>query len=186
MTVLAPSSAQELSVMFEDALATTDGPVAIRFPKTKARAARPDEVGSGLRARRAREGDGQVAILSVGKLLDAAEEAADALAAEGVSATVWDVRVCKPLDPEMLADAARHRVVVTAEDGIREGGVGSAIADAVGGSGSLEGAPRVIVLGTPIEYLAHGKPDAILGELGLDGTGIADAARRVLGSTVRS
>jgi 1-deoxy-D-xylulose-5-phosphate synthase len=93
------------------------------------------------------------------------------------------VRVCKPLDPEMLADAARHRVVVTAEDGIREGGVGSAIADAVGGSGSLEGAPRVVVLGTPIDYLAHGKPDAILAELGLDAGGLAAAARRVLGAT---
>jgi 1-deoxy-D-xylulose-5-phosphate synthase len=172
--------------MFEDALAITDGPVAIRFPKTTARTALPDQVGSGLRARKAREGDGEVAFLAVGKMLAAAEEAAEALAADGVSATVWDVRVCKPLDPEMLADAARHRVVVTAEDGIREGGVGSAIADAVGGSGTLEGAPRVIVLGTPIEYLAHGKPDAILGQLGLDGAGLADAARRVLGADVRS
>jgi len=38
------------------------------------------------------------------------------------------------------------------------------------------------VLGTPVEYLAHGKPDAILAQLGLDGTGIASAARRVLGA----
>src|SRR5215211_1596668 len=182
MTVLAPSSAQELAVMFEDALAITDGPVAIRFPKTTARTARPDEVGSGLRARKARDGDGPLAILAVGKLLAAAEEAAEALAGEGVDATVWDVRVCKPLDPEMLADAARHRVVVTAEDGIREGGVGSAIADAVGCSGSLAGAPEVLVLGTPVEFLAHGKPDAILAELGLDGSGIATAARRALGA----
>src|SRR5918998_3930431 len=67
MTVFAPSSAQELSVMFEDALAVTDGPVAIRFPKTTARTARPDQVGSGLRARRARKGDGTLAILAVGK-----------------------------------------------------------------------------------------------------------------------
>src|SRR5215218_2778591 len=180
MTVLAPSSAQELSVMLEDALAVSDGPVAIRFPKTTARTARPDQVGTGLRARRAREGDGSLAILAVGKLLAAAEEAADALAADGVSATVWDVRVCKPLDQEMLADAARHRVVVTAEDGIREGGVGSAIADAVGCSGSLAGAPEVLVLGTPVEFLAHGKPDAILAQLGLDGAGIVAATRRAL------
>jgi 1-deoxy-D-xylulose-5-phosphate synthase len=168
--------------MFEDALAVTDGPVAIRFPKTTARAARPDEVGTGLTARKAREGDGQVAVLAVGKLLAAAEGAADALVAEGVSATVWDVRVCKPLDPEMLADAARHSLVVTAEDGIRQGGVGSAIADAIGGGGGLDGAPRVVVLGTPVEFLAHGKPDAILAELGLDASGIAAATRRALGA----
>jgi 1-deoxy-D-xylulose-5-phosphate synthase len=186
MTVLAPSSAQELSVMFEDALAVTDGPVAIRFPKTTARAARPDQVGTGLRARRAREGDGSLAILAVGKLLAAAEEAADVLAAEGVSATVWDVRVCKPLDGEMLADAARHGVVVTAEDGIREGGVGSAIAEALAEGGPVEGAPRVLVLGTPVEFLPHGKPDAILAQLGLDGAGIAATARRALGAPAAS
>src|SRR5215218_2518726 len=171
MTVLAPSSAQELSVMLEDALAVSDGPVAIRFPKTTARTARPDQVGTGLRARRAREGDGSLAILAVGKLLAAAEEAADALAADGVSATVWDVRVCKPLDQEMLADAARHHAVVTAEDGIREGGVGSAVADALGGVRAAADAPPVVVLGTPVAYLPHGKPDAILAELGLDADG---------------
>jgi 1-deoxy-D-xylulose-5-phosphate synthase len=98
---------------------------------------------------------------------------------------VWDVRVAKPLDAEMLADAARHRVVLTAEDGIREGGVGTAIADALGASGALHGAPHVVVLGTPVDYIAHGKPDAILAELGLDGDGIADAARRALGASVR-
>jgi len=182
MTVLAPSSGQELSVMFEDALAMTDGPVAIRFPKTTAADARADQVGSGLKARRARAGDGAVAILSVGKLLGAAEQAADALAADGVSATVWDVRVAKPLDPDMLADAARHHAVVTAEDGIREGGVGSAVADALGGVRAAADAPPVVVLGTPVAYLPHGKPDAILAELGLDADGIAAAVREVLGT----
>ena len=46
------------------------------------------------------------------------------LAADGVSATVWDARVVKPLDPAMLADAARHPLVVTVEDGLRDGGIG--------------------------------------------------------------
>nr|MBA2624407.1 1-deoxy-D-xylulose-5-phosphate synthase [Acidimicrobiia bacterium] len=163
MTVLAPSSAQELEVMLEHALAA-DGPVAIRVPKTPARIALPHEVGTGLRARRARGGDGDVAILTVGKLLAAAEEAADELAASGVSATVWDVRAAKPLDRAMVEDAARHRVVVTAEDGIREGGVGSAIAGAIADlrRSPDDASPDVVVLGTPIDYLPHGKADAIL------------------------
>jgi 1-deoxy-D-xylulose-5-phosphate synthase len=76
--------------------------------------------------------------------------------------------------------------VVTAEDGIREGGVGSAIAEALAEGGPVEGAPRVLVLGTPVEFLPHGKPDAILAQLGLDGAGIAATARRALGAPAAS
>jgi 1-deoxy-D-xylulose-5-phosphate synthase len=180
MVVFAPSSYQELQVMFHDALEITSGPVAIRWPKTMARQVDADDVGHGLRARRVRTGD-DVCIIAVGKLLEAAEQAADALAGEGVSTTVWDARVVKPLDPDMLADAARHRFVITAEDGLREGGVGSVIADRITELAALtDVATRVKVLGTPVEYIPHGKPDAILAELGLDSAGIASAARNLL------
>ena len=62
-----------------------------------------------------RSGTG-VCILAVGKMLEHARGAADLLAAEGVEATVWDVRSVAPLDAEMLDDAATHPVVVTVED----------------------------------------------------------------------
>ncbi|MBU3701023.1 MAG: 1-deoxy-D-xylulose-5-phosphate synthase [Acidimicrobiia bacterium] len=174
MTVLAPSSYQEIGQMLHDALEITDGPVAIRWAKTAARQAGPDEVGSGLRARRLREGT-DLCILSVGKMLDAAEAAADALAAEGLSVSVWDVRCCKPLDPEMIAAAAGHRWVLTVEDGLRDGGVGMAIADLLTAP-SIESPPTVRVLGVPDRYVPHGKPDAILAALGLDAAGVTAAA----------
>jgi 1-deoxy-D-xylulose-5-phosphate synthase len=94
--------------------------------------------------------------------------------------SVWDPRVVKPLDPDMIADALQHRCVLTVEDGLREGGVGSAIADLVAASCTTAAAPRVRVLGTPTAYIPHGKPDAILSELGLDGPGIAAAARELV------
>jgi 1-deoxy-D-xylulose-5-phosphate synthase len=181
MTILAPSSYQELGQMLRDALEITSGPVCIRWAKTAARMASDDEVGHGLAARKARAGR-DICILSVGKMLDAAEQAADALAAEGVSATVWDVRSVKPLDPLMVADAEQHPIVLTVEDGVREGGAGAAIADAVSRL-ALDGGrvgPPVRVLGTPVAYIAHGKPDAILASLGLDGAGVAAEARRLL------
>jgi 1-deoxy-D-xylulose-5-phosphate synthase len=184
MTVLAPSSYEELGQMFRDALALTDGPVAIRFPKTAARRAAPDEVGSGLTARRARQGH-DVCLVSVGKMLDAAEAAADVLAAEGVSATIWDARVVKPLDPRMLDDAARHPYVVTVEDGLREGGVGSAIADRLAELTVGRHEPRVRVLGVPAAYIPHGKPDAILAELGLDAAGIAASVLALVAADAR-
>ncbi len=178
MTLFAPSSYQELGVMLHDALdLCTDGPAAIRWSKTLAPSVPDDEVGSGLNARKVREGR-DVCILAVGKMLGAAREAADALAADGIEATVWDVRVV-PLDPKMLADAAQHPVVVTAEDGVREGGVGSMIADAI--SRDVPGRPpQVRVLGTPVEYIQHGKPDDILATLGLDANGLEREARALV------
>jgi 1-deoxy-D-xylulose-5-phosphate synthase len=184
MTVLAPSSYQEVGQMLRDALATTSGPVAIRWPKTQAPSVGEDEVGHGFRARLARraEGSRDLCILAVGKMLAAATEAAAQLAAEGIGVSVWDVRVVKPLDPAMITDALEHTAVVTVEDGLREGGAGSGIAAAVLDL-ALDlgvGAPPVRVLGTPPEYIPHGKPDAILAALGLDADGVAAEARRLV------
>src|SRR5580658_5097358 len=88
MTVFAPSSAQEVGVMLDEAL-SLEGPSAIRFPKTPARQARDGAVGTGLRARQVHRGDGTVCLLAIGKLVEAAEEAAAKLATDGVDATVW-------------------------------------------------------------------------------------------------
>jgi 1-deoxy-D-xylulose-5-phosphate synthase len=180
MTVLAPSSAEELEAMVETAVGLT-GPCVIRFPKTPARHVPPDQVGTGLEARLCRAGDGSVCLLGVGKLLAACEDAAEELAAEGVDATVWDVRCVSPADPAMVADAARHRLVVTAEDGVRVGGAGTWLAEAVRVAAEHAGAlpPPVVSLGVPRTYLAQGRADDILAELGLDGPGIAASVRRV-------
>ncbi len=173
MTIFAPSSYQELQQMLHDALDITSGPVVIRYPKTPAPNAGEGEVGHGLRARKTRTGT-DAAILAVGKMLAAAEDAATRLEAEGVSCTVWDVRVVTPLDPAMLDDAAAHPLVVTVEDGLRDGGCGTAVRDQL--AGRPDG-PRVEVLGVPTEFVPHGSVDQILARLGLDADGIADAVR---------
>jgi 1-deoxy-D-xylulose-5-phosphate synthase len=177
MTVFAPSSAQELEVMLETCLSLTDGPSALRFPRTAARVVEPHQVGSGLRARRAVQGSDtlEVCFLAVGKMLEACESIAS-----GLGATVWDVRCVKPLDVEMLRDAAAHRLVVTVEDGIRVGGVGMQIQDAIAGLSESREAPPVLILGLPSEFLPHGHPDEVLAAYGLDATGILAAAERAL------
>ncbi|HLT69953.1 MAG TPA: 1-deoxy-D-xylulose-5-phosphate synthase [Acidimicrobiales bacterium] len=183
MTIFAPSSYRELGVMLHDALELcTDGPAVIRWPKTMPPEDDPlEEVGSGLSARKVRNGR-DICLLAVGKMLAAAREAAEQLAAEGIEATVWDVRVAKPLDEVMLDDAAEHPAVVTIEDGYREGGIGSAIATRLAerDGGAL---PRISVLGVPVRFVPHGKPDAILASFGLDGPGVAAAARSLLART---
>jgi 1-deoxy-D-xylulose-5-phosphate synthase len=178
MRVLAPSSAQELLQMLDDATSLTDdGPVVIRYPRGSARQVGEHEVGSGLHARRTREGDGSVAVLAVGRMVEFAEKAADLLTEQGRPVTVWDVRSCAPLDPDMIADAAAHRGVVTVEDGVRDGGIGMSMFDAIG-----ELAPQVpvTVLGTPNRFIGHGDPKHILARLGLDADGIEQAIRGFL------
>jgi 1-deoxy-D-xylulose-5-phosphate synthase len=177
MTVYAPSSYEEVSVMLEDAL-RVDGPVALRWAKTPARHVGPGEVGRGRAARKVRGGH-DVAILAVGKMVDAASDAATLLEARGVEATVWDVRVF-PLDARMLNDARRHPFVVTAEDGIAEGGVGTAIASALARLGGSDPFPPVMTLGTPLAFLPHGRPADLLANLGLDGPGLAASVAKAL------
>jgi 1-deoxy-D-xylulose-5-phosphate synthase len=171
MVVYAPSSALELQVMLADALARRDGPSALRWPSAPAPIALDGEAGSGRKGRRIRAGR-DVCLLALGRMVDPARRAADRLAADGVAVSLWDIRVAAPLDPEMLDDAARHQVVVTVEDGCREGGVGSAIAVALHRRNRRGRAPQVAVLGVPVTYVAHGSQEALLAELGLDADGL--------------
>jgi 1-deoxy-D-xylulose-5-phosphate synthase len=180
MTIFAPSSYQELQQMLHDALEITDGPTAIRWPKTPAPSVDDDQVGRGLAARQVRaapDPTAGVCLIGVGKMLAAATGAADALAAEGIHCTVWDPRCVKPLDEAMLADAADHRLVVTIEDGFADGGIGAAVATALD---LHECSAKVRVLGVPDRYLPHGKPDDILASLGLDAAGVAATVRHAL------
>jgi 1-deoxy-D-xylulose-5-phosphate synthase len=170
MTILAPSSYQELQQMLDDALAITDGPVTIRWPKTSAPQVAWDQVGTGLSARQvSNDPEARVCLIGAGKMLAVAEEAAALLKRRGIASTVWDPRAVRPLDPEMLSDAAGHQLVVTVEDGFREGGFGSAVRDAVS---DISPDTRVSVLGVPVAHHAHGRPEDLLASFGLDAAGV--------------
>ena len=175
MTIFAPSSYEELPTMLDTALGIGNGPSAIRWPKTAAPRVTPEQVGSGISARRDREGS-DVCLIGVGKMFSAASEAADLLADEGVSCSVWDPRVVKPLDPVMISDAVRHRLVVTVEDGLREGGIGQAIRDQI----SVSAPTPVVVLGIPTVHIPHGSVSDILSDYGLDSSGIATTVKKYL------
>lgn len=184
MTVFAPSSYQELQQMFHDALDITSGPVAIRWPRTAAATAGEHEVGHGLSARLVDADDNpRVCLVGVGKMLAHVEAAAAELRARGITCSVWDPRVVQPFDPALVADAARHEVVVTIEDGMAEGGVGNRLAALIADAATDAGAahpPWVVNLGTPRSFLTHGDPEQILADLGLDAAGIVAAATRHL------
>ena len=188
MRVLAPSSAQELQQMLHDAMElASSGPVVVRYPKGTARNVAENDVGSGLSAREVRAASvspakhPRVCILAIGKMVGNALKAAEVVAAEGIEVGVWDVRSCQPLDPKMISAAAAYDVVLTFEDGIREGGIGSAIVTAIADTTSnTSQPPRVFTYGVPTQFIAQAKPDAILRQLGLDADGIASAIRLAL------
>lgn len=127
------------------------------------------------RATWVREGS-DVAIIACGEMVRPALDAAEALAAEGVEATVIDMYCVKPLDADAVVRAAqRAGAVVTVEEASPFGGLGSMVAQVLGAQCpcpltclSLPDAP--VITGTSPEVFAH---------YGLDAAGIADAARAV-------
>ncbi len=181
MRVLAPSSVQELQQMLSDAISLADsGPVVVRYPKGVARNVAKCAIGSGIQARKLIASTSKrVCILAIGKLVGAALDAAELLKTDNLDVTVWDVRSCAPLDHEMIADAMQHEVVITAEDGIRDGGIGMAIADLIHSS-TNSAQPPVRVLGVPKQFIPHAKPELILAKFGLDAQGIASTIRSML------
>ncbi|MBV8444900.1 MAG: 1-deoxy-D-xylulose-5-phosphate synthase [Candidatus Dormibacteraeota bacterium] len=172
MTVAAPSTPDELRRLVATGLAA-ERPFAIRYPRGAAPSAataplEPLPIG---RMRLVRSGS-DAAIIAVGKMVAAAERAADLLAARGISASVVDGRFVKPLDPEIAALAERHRAVVTVEDGTATGGFGSAVAELLAAEGVSVPVRR---LGLPDRFIEHGAQAALLSQFGLDPDGIAAA-----------
>ena len=179
MSIAVPRDAQTLRDELREALAISDGPSAVRFPKAKVGADIPaiDRVG-GMDVLR-REGSPDVLLLSFGALASTALEVAERVQAQGIGVTVVDPRWAKPLDAALPALAAAHRLVVTLEDNGRSGGCGSAVA------ALLRDAAVDVPLcdfALPQEFLEHGRRDEILSVAGLSAQ---ELARRVVEAVAR-
>ncbi|MDR2108704.1 MAG: 1-deoxy-D-xylulose-5-phosphate synthase [Coriobacteriales bacterium] len=136
MRVLAPAAADDIADCLHTALALGDGPVALRYPRgtapTNASLERPPELLPMGVARRLRDGR-DVAILAVGRFVSVALEAAALLEQCGIEALVYNMLWVKPLDENAVAAACATGLVVTVEDGVVNGGFGSAVLEAVAG-----------------------------------------------------
>ena len=109
-------------------------------------------------------GDEDVLVLACGALAGVGLEVGAALLAQGIGVTVVDPRWVIPVSTGVVAQAARHRLVVTIEDNLRVGGVGSAVALAMRDAGV--GTP-LRDFGIPQRFLDHGKRSEVLAECGL-------------------
>lgn len=118
-----------------------------------------------------------VAVIACGELVSGAVDAADALAAKGIKASVLDMYCIKPLDAEaVIAAAGNAKVVLTAEEAAPQGGLGSQVAQVVG-----ENCPRLLKnLALPDAPVITGTSPEVFAYYGLDAAGIAKSAEELL------
>jgi 1-deoxy-D-xylulose-5-phosphate synthase len=183
MRVAAPRDGQRLCVLLREAVDHATGPTALRFPKAEVTAEIPAIGRLGCADVLRADPDAAVLIVPVGPLAGAALDAADELAAAGIPVTVADPGWLLPVDPALVQAAGRHQLTLTVEDNGLAGGFGDAFTRAVCASGV---SARVHPLGLNQEFLEHGGRRQLLAEQGLDGPGIAAAARAALGVPIRS
>ena len=132
----------------------------------------PFEIG---RANRLRDGD-DAAIIACGEMVFPALMAAEALAKEGICASVIDMHTIKPLDREAVLSAARTGLIVTVEEHSVYGGLGGAVAEVVCQNNPV----KLRILGLPDETLYSGTNHEVFAHYGLTREGIASAVREAL------
>ena len=179
----APRDATRLREELAEALAVDDAPTVIRFPR--------GSVGADIEAVR-RCDDGvdvlleaahkDVLIVAIGAFATLGLEVAARLAQQGIGATVVDPRWVVPVPTSIIDMARDHRLVITLEDGVRVGGIGTRIRQDLRSAGVDT---AVDELGLPDEFLDHGTREEILAEAGLTAQDIArDVVAQVLGSKI--
>lgn len=177
MTIMAPKDENELRHMLKTAL-DFNGPISVRYPR-----------GSGLgvdisgpmedlpigKAEVLKEGF-DLCFWAIGSMVKPALDAAELLAKEGISAGVVNMRFAKPLDTELLkAHAQRYGKIITLEEGVLAGGVGSAVLEYLNQEELLDKC-RVLTLGIPDEFILHGDKALLFKDIGLDTPAIAAKA----------
>ena len=164
MRVAAPRDAARLRETLREAVAVNDAPTAVRFPK--------GAVQSDIPAFERRDGvdvlyrgeSADVLLVSIGSMAAIAVEAASQAYREGVGVTVIDPRWVKPLPASLISMADRYKSIVVLEDGIKHGGIASAISEQCREAGLNI---AIHSIGVPLEFIEHSKRSEILEDLGI-------------------
>lgn len=181
--IAAPRDETRLREELREAVAVRDAPTVVRFPKGAVGEDIPTlerlQDGVDVLAR----GDAEdVLIVGIGPFARLGLDVASRLRAQGIGATVVDPRWVVPVPASIVELAARHRLVITLEDGIRVGGIGTRVRQVLREAG-IDTA--VDELGLPDEFLDHASREQILEDAGLTPAKIAqDVVAQVLGTRV--
>ncbi len=181
--IAAPRDADTLREELNEAVAVSDAPTVLRFSK--------GTVGQSIRAIKRTE-DGvdvllqsaskDVLLVCVGAMASVGLQVAELLAAQGIGATVIDPRWVVPVAKSVVQMASEHRLVVTIEDGIKVGGIGTRVRQDMRAA-QVDTALNEV--GLPDEFLEHASRAQIMERVGLTAQAIArDIVAQVVGSRV--
>ena len=177
MTIMAPKDENELRHMLKTAL-SFNGPISVRYPRGSGVGVDITEPMHELpigKAEVLREGT-ELCFWAIGSMVQSAVQAADKLKEQGIDAGVVNMRFAKPLDKELLIEhAKRYGKIVTLEEGVLAGGVGSEVLEILDDAGLLQQC-AVLRLGIPDEFVTHGDKKLLFRDLGLDTDAIVQKA----------
>lgn len=178
MIIGAPMTGEALEQMMEIAQ-TVEGPIAIRYPRGRS-VMRPNlphvELGFGAYIRRGTE----VAVLSIGAIGNTVSEAIEALSEKGRRGKFahFDMRWLKPIDDNILHQVGENfQKVITVEDGMTEGGLGSAVVEYMAAHNYT---PTIVRLGIHDQFVEHGSTQELYHLLKLDKEGLCESLLQVL------
>jgi 1-deoxy-D-xylulose-5-phosphate synthase len=167
LRIAAPRDAARVAELLGEAVAVSDGPTVVRFPKgtVGGEAEAVGQLGGmDVLYEPAAGISRDVLLAGAGPMAVTCVQTAARLADQGIGVTVVDPRWVKPVDPALAGAAAEHRLVVTVEDNGRVGGFGDAVCRLLRDAGV---STPVQTYGLPQEFLAHGKREEILEQAGL-------------------
>lgn len=177
LTIASPMDEHELRRLMYTAQLPDKGPFVIRYPRGRGsivdwRCAL-EEIPVG-RGRKLRDGD-EVAVITIGPIGIEASKAIDEL---GANVAHYDLRFLKPLDEEMLHEIGRKfKKVITIEDGVRNGGMGSAVMEWMNDHGYQ---PETHRLGLPDNFVEHGTVAQLQAIVGIDKESIKKVVSQML------
>ena len=180
MVVMAPRDENELRHMLATAVAYSEGPIAVRYPRGHGRGAALDGALGTLEIGKAEvlARGGEVALVGIGSMVTACLDAAAVLRRDHIEAWVVNARFAKPIDKELLSEIASSvALMVTVEENTVKGGFGDAVSEMLAERGLTT---PLAMLGLPDKFICHGRRGQLLEEVGLTGESIARVVLRRL------
>jgi 1-deoxy-D-xylulose-5-phosphate synthase len=182
LTVAAPRNEHELRNLMYTAQQDDMGAFVIRYPRGKGTTAEwhntPVRIALGT-GEKLKDGS-DIAVLTIGTIANQARKAIEQIERENADIGIahYDMRFVKPLDEKILHEVGKKfEKVITIEDGVIQGGFGSAVLEFFADNGYRVQTKR---LGIPDTFVEHGTPDELYSMLGLDTEGIANSIREMI------